>query len=282
MGRARGGRPTGADEAESYPHEPRPPSRDVDHVRPPGFVPHLHLTPSEIRPGLPPRGAPPSSPACVAAAAAAPRPALTTSSTKALGNARRRRLVTAARGDEIDPNAAAREAEGRLERTWPNSPRNASDLAPPRARLRRMTAMTPMILLCSDGVHIPCPAALAADARILSLASSCSDADVAPVPLPFRSSLVSAAGVALSHPSPAAAALAPGAYPDPRAAASALVFLAELAILADYLDARRLELACAALASSASELAIKSAWAKASVRPPPAPRKRPFQAIGSS
>eukprot|EP00741_Cyanophora_paradoxa_P024518 tig00000269_g23673.t1 len=255
MGRARGGRPTGADEAESYPHEPRPPSHDVDHVRPPGFVPPLHLTPSEIRPGLPPRGAPPSSPACVAAAAAAPRPALTTSSTKALGNARRRRLITAARGDEIDPNAAAREAEG---------------------------PMTPMILLCSDGVHIPCPAALAADARILSLASSCSDADVAPVPLPFRSSLVSAAGVALSHPSPAAAALAPGAYPDPRAAASALVFLAELAILADYLDARRLELACAALASSASELAIKSAWAKASVRPPPAPRKRPFQAIGSS
>eukprot|EP00741_Cyanophora_paradoxa_P002989 tig00000658_g2901.t1 len=248
-----GGRPTGADEAESYPHEPRPPSRDVDH------------------------GRPPSSPACVAAAAAAPRPALTTSSTKALGNARRRRLITAARGDEIDPNAAAREAEGRLERTWPNSPQKCL-----RSRSSSSSSSSDDSYDTDDPSLLrrrPYPVPRGARRRRphplprLELLRR----RRGPVPLPFRSSLVSAAGVALSHPSPAAAALAPGAYPDPRAAASALVFLAELAILADYLDARRLELACAALASSASELAIKSAWAKASVRPPPPRGSAPFR-----
>eukprot|EP00741_Cyanophora_paradoxa_P021594 tig00021366_g20844.t1 len=123
-----------------------------------------------------------------------------------------------------------------------------------------------MILLCSDG--------LLGDSRVLLHASGCSDAGEAPVRIPFRSSLVSAAEVAFSHPSPAAAALAPRAFGNPRAAASALCFLAELILFADYLDVPRLERACGSLACGASDQALQLPWARASLCRRCTPRKR--------
>lgn len=113
-----------------------------------------------------------------------------------------------------------------------------------------------MLLLCwGDESPIPCPPNLLADSIVLRDASECSDTESAAVPIPFSSWLVRSAERALNA-SPGTDLFAPPC-PDPT---ETLLNLARLVILADFLNASKLEAACGRLASGAPQHAISGAW----------------------